>query len=67
MLRFTLTVLFVFIGLAGYITAGDWIEDFEKAKALAVDSGKDLFVDFTGSDWCGWLRTDQPSVRCFSN
>ena len=54
MLRFTLTVLFVFIGLSEYITAGDWIEDFEKAKALAVDSGKDLFVDFTGSDWCGW-------------
>lgn len=31
-----------------------WIENFEEAKALAKKEGKDLFVDFTGSDWCGW-------------
>ena len=32
----------------------DWIGDFDKAVALAKETGKDLFVDFTGSDWCGW-------------
>ncbi len=31
-----------------------WTEDFEAAKALAAKEGKDLLLDFTGSDWCGW-------------
>ena len=32
--------------------AGDgWIEDFDEAAALAKKEGKDLLVDFTGSDW----------------
>ncbi len=35
--------------------AGDlWVTDFEKAKATASSEGKDLLMDFTGSDWCGW-------------
>ncbi len=35
--------------------AGDlWVTDFEKAKATAAAEGKDLLMDFTGSDWCGW-------------
>lgn len=31
-----------------------WTQDFEAAKKQAAESGKDLLVDFTGSDWCGW-------------
>lgn len=31
-----------------------WVDNFEKAKAKAASEGKDLLVDFTGSDWCGW-------------
>lgn len=31
-----------------------WSTDFEAAKATAAKEGKDLLVDFTGSDWCGW-------------
>jgi thioredoxin-related protein len=31
-----------------------WTDDFEAAKAQAKKEGKDLLVDFTGSDWCGW-------------
>jgi thioredoxin-related protein len=35
--------------------AGDlWVSDFEKAKATAAKEGKDLLIDFTGSDWCSW-------------
>jgi thioredoxin-related protein len=35
--------------------AGDlWVTDFEKAKQTAAKEGKDLLIDFTGSDWCGW-------------
>lgn len=33
---------------------GDWLENFEAAKAKAAKEGKDLLIDFTGSDWCGW-------------
>ena len=31
-----------------------WVSDWEAAKAQAKKEGKDLLVDFTGSDWCGW-------------
>ncbi|MEO6742655.1 MAG: thioredoxin family protein [Chthoniobacteraceae bacterium] len=35
--------------------AGDlWVTDFEKAKQTAAAEGKDLLIDFTGSDWCSW-------------
>lgn len=32
----------------------EWIADFDVAVAAAKKANKDLFVDFTGSDWCGW-------------
>lgn len=31
-----------------------WIPDFDQAVEVARKEGKDLLVDFTGSDWCGW-------------
>ena len=31
-----------------------WYADFDEAAKVAQEQGKDLFVDFTGSDWCGW-------------
>jgi thioredoxin-related protein len=31
-----------------------WYADFDEAAKAAKEQGKDLFVDFTGSDWCGW-------------
>ncbi|MHC4473328.1 MAG: thioredoxin family protein [Planctomycetota bacterium] len=34
--------------------AGHWYADFDEAAAAAKKEGKDLLVDFTGSDWCGW-------------
>ena len=33
-----------------------WMTDFEEAKAKAADSGKDLLMDFSGSDWCYWCQ-----------
>ena len=37
-----------------------WIADFDEAVKLAKAENKDLFVDFTGSDWCGWcIRLDE--------
>ena len=34
--------------------AAEWFADFDKAVTAAKAAKKDLLVDFTGSDWCGW-------------
>ncbi|MCR5183643.1 MAG: thioredoxin family protein [Opitutales bacterium] len=31
-----------------------WLTDFNTARSRAAEEGKDLFVFFTGSDWCGY-------------
>jgi thiol-disulfide isomerase/thioredoxin len=37
-----------------------WMTDFDAAKKKAAAEGKDLFINFTGSDWCGWcIRLDK--------
>ncbi|MGD9782041.1 MAG: thioredoxin family protein [Kiritimatiellia bacterium] len=36
--------------------AGEWTMDLDAAKALAAETGLPLFLNFTGSDWCGWCR-----------
>jgi len=33
-----------------------WVMDFDKAKETARSEGKDLLINFTGSDWCGWCK-----------
>ncbi len=35
---------------------GEWTHDWDAAVAGAKESGKPLFVNFTGSDWCGWCK-----------
>ena len=44
------------MALIGTTLAGGegWTSDFEAAQKQAADSKKDLLIDFTGSDWCGW-------------
>jgi len=39
----------------------NWIvDDLAKAKEMAAKEGKDLMIDFTGSDWCVWCtRLDE--------
>jgi thioredoxin-related protein len=37
-----------------------WMTDFAAARAKAKAENKDLLVDFTGSDWCGWcIKLDE--------
>ena len=31
-----------------------WVADYDVAVKIAEKQGKDLLVDFTGSDWCGY-------------
>ena len=35
---------------------GEWTHDWEAATAAAKKDGKPIFVNFTGSDWCGWCK-----------
>lgn len=34
----------------------EWLTNFEDAKKVAALEKKDLLIDFTGSDWCGWCK-----------
>ncbi|MEM6911406.1 MAG: thioredoxin family protein [Verrucomicrobiota bacterium] len=37
-----------------------WQTDWEAAKAQAAQEQKDLFIHFTGSDWCAWcIKLDE--------
>ena len=42
--------------------AEGWVTNFEEAKAAAAKDSKDLLIDFTGSDWCGWCIKLQKEV-----
>jgi thioredoxin-related protein len=44
------------LALSSFALAGEatWFADFDVAQKEAEKTGKDLFVDFTGSDWCSW-------------
>jgi protein disulfide-isomerase len=38
----------------------DWLHDYNKAQEEAKTNHKLLFLNFTGSDWCGWcIRLDK--------
>ncbi len=39
-----------------------WTDDFESAKKLAAETNRDLFVLFTGSDWCSWCMRLEKEV-----
>jgi thioredoxin-related protein len=38
----------------GPTTPKGWYDDYDKAIKAAQKSKKNLYVLFTGSDWCGW-------------
>ena len=40
--------------LATSVFAADWQTDLAKAQAQAKTENKQILIDFTGSDWCGW-------------
>jgi thioredoxin-related protein len=55
--RLTLTAVLTTLCLASTnaFAAGEgWTEDYAAAKKQATEQNKDLLMDFTGSDWCGW-------------
>ena len=47
----------VVLAAGGAWAAGDaWMTDFDAARKVAAEQKKDLLVDFSGSDWCGWCK-----------
>lgn len=36
------------------VKQGDWLENYDEALAAAKQLKRPVFIDFTGSDWCGW-------------
>jgi thioredoxin-related protein len=59
--------------LKGAVTAGSWETDFQKAQEEARSQHKLVFINFTGSDWCGYcIRMDRdvlskPQFKDFAN
>lgn len=55
-MKITSIVCAAIMALLGTSFAGGegWTSDFEIAKKQAAEQKKDLLIDFTGSDWCGW-------------
>lgn len=55
MIRIAIVVsLLLGLSIAQDKTQDIWMTDFAAATAKAKAEKKDLLVDFTGSDWCGW-------------
>lgn len=42
------------LAVPAYADGPTWFADYDEAAKEAAKSGKDMLVDFTGSDWCGW-------------
>ena len=55
-MKITIIACAATLALTGLSFAGGegWTSDFPAAKKQAAEAGKDLLMDFTGSDWCGW-------------
>lgn len=32
----------------------NWLTNLEEAQKISQEKGIPIFIDFTGSDWCGW-------------
>ena len=44
------------LSFTAFALAGEanWLHDYEAAKKQAKEEGKAIFINFTGTDWCGW-------------
>jgi len=53
-----LLITMLLLLIVGNVPAGEkvWMENFDKARLEAKESGKYLFLNFSGSDWCGWCK-----------
>src|SRR5688572_917523 len=54
----TLLTLLVAFALTSFASAArkGWLDNLEAARAQAKKENKQILLDFTGSDWCGWCK-----------
>jgi thioredoxin-related protein len=58
--RLLASLVFPLLTGVAFASGSEWHADFDAAQKEAQRTGKDLLVDFTGSDWCGWcIRLDK--------
>ena len=51
------TLMALLLGVHTTLAEANWLTDWEQAKKLAAkETQKDILLDFTGSDWCGWCK-----------
>src|SRR5713101_5307795 len=70
MMRAALALLFCSFAVAVSAADAKWYYDLSEAKAAAKKEKKLVFIDFTGSDWCGWcmkLRREVFTTPEFNN
>jgi len=74
--RLTQTVLLsvLMLGMkAREADAAVWLTDLAAAKQQAKRENKQILLDFTGSDWCGWCKKlkaevfDQPDFNAYAD
>jgi len=59
--------------LIGPAFAGGWSDDYKASLATAAKEHKNVLLDFTGSDWCGWCirlkheTFDQPAFKEYAD
>ncbi len=41
---------------------GEWTMDFDAARKVAAEKKLPIFINFTGSDWCGWCKHMEKEV-----
>ena len=53
-----LAVLLLALSISGFAQQKEieWHTDVNKAINISVQTGKPIFLFFTGSDWCGWCK-----------
>lgn len=44
----------IIFGIGSLAYAQEWLTNYDQALNQAKASNKQVLVDFTGSDWCGW-------------
>ncbi len=55
-MRQFLLIFGILFALASLGAQDIWTEDWEAALQRAQRENKDLLINFTGSDWCGWCQ-----------
>ena len=57
-----LAALAASVAFAKTSTPEGWLDDYDAALARAAAGNRQVLIDFSGSDWCGWCRRLEKEV-----